>query len=33
VNGPIVIGTDAEIGSRIRFVPPAPRGIAIVVTA
>jgi acetyltransferase-like isoleucine patch superfamily enzyme len=28
VNGPIVIGTDAEIGSRVRFVP-GPRGITI----
>lgn len=28
MNGPIVIGADVEIGSRVRFVP-GPRGIAI----
>jgi acetyltransferase-like isoleucine patch superfamily enzyme len=28
VNGPIVIGADVEIGSRVRFVP-GPRGITV----
>jgi acetyltransferase-like isoleucine patch superfamily enzyme len=28
VNGPIVIEADAEIGSRVRFVP-GPRGITV----